>query len=572
MRRYGLVLGFLLIVAPSLSAAAAQMLLPNSPDPFCPPIDGHTEIAFQLPAAGRTRLEVRDVFDQVVRHLVDEVLAAGYHQVWWDGQSDAGETLRTGNFTIFLKFEGQIEADDCTIFCGNDLEGPYRQQAAGIDLAVAFAVGLEQSQAASLVFFAGDHTTVVRTIACGMLPAGASTLVWDLRDEGGTVVPRGTYWCRLDAPGYFEEIEFPLVCGFEPVTVTWSARDARGVVWDGDSDSLAATPIETPMREAWVRFNRPLESIEVQAMLETFEGSSSLALIEPDTVLVAPDMTFLHFPFFEPSSGRTWPDIWGLGCVSVPLPWFRNENNFMRLRHEFAGITMTDPTCALIGNVDPLDWDCPPGAIGLLPACPNPVPIPGTLTVRFELPASDRVDLVIVNRGGFLVRTLVHGNLPPGTHAVLWDLRDETGTPVGEDIYRVIGVTGGDVACGGDVVVGEVTAVAEPPSPAGGATGAPREPRVLLADLTVSPNPFHAGGTTLITWTAPLSAATPVAIFDLAGRCVRLLAAEGVAESGPARAVWDGRDAGGRILPGGVYLARPAGTEPGCGTAVVLMR
>lgn len=572
MRWHAPATGFLLLVALSLSAAAGQMLLPNNPDPFCPPIDGDTEIGLQLPSAGRARLDVRDVFNQPVRHLLDEVLAAGYHTVWWDGRDDAGEIVQTGNFTIFLKFEGQIEADDCTIFCGNDLAGPYRQQAASIDLAAAFAVGLTQSQAASLVFLASDHTTVVRTIECGVLPAGASTFVWDLRDEGGAIVPSGTYWCQLDAPGYFEEIEFPLICAFAPVTVTWSARDARGVVWDGNSDSLAATPIETPMLDAWVRFSRPLQSVEIEAVLETWEASGPLELIEPETMLIAPDSTYLHYSSFVPGPGWTWPDIWGLGHGQVPLPWFQNENNYLRLRHEFAGITMTDPTCALIGNVDPLDWNCAAGAIGLLPACPNPVPIPGAVTVRFEMSVSDWVDLVIVNRGGFLVRTLVRGVLPPGMHTVLWDLRDETGSLVGEDIYRAIGVTGEGLACGGDVMVGEIAAVAESPTPGGAATGAPGESRALLADLTVSPNPLRAGGTAVIAWAEPLATYTPVAIFDLSGRCVRLLEAEVTPGSRLARAIWDGRDAGGRLLPGGVYLARPVGAEPGCGRAVVLIR
>ena len=81
-----------------------------------------------------------------------------------------------------------------------------------------------------------------------------------------------------------------------------------------------------------------------------------MSFLDPDTVLMAPDSTLLHIPSFTPF--RAWPDLWGVGYVHIPLPWFQTENGFLRLRHEHANITMTDPACNPIGAVDPLDWDC----------------------------------------------------------------------------------------------------------------------------------------------------------------------------------------------------------------------
>jgi flagellar hook assembly protein FlgD len=46
-----------------------------------------------------------------------------------------------------------------------------------------------------------------------------------------------------------------------------------------------------------------------------------------------------------------------------------------------------------------------------------------------------------------------------------------------------------------------------------------------------------------------------VAIFDVAGRRVRALAA-GPVQAGPQSLAWDGRDGAGRAVPTGIYFVR----------------
>lgn len=64
---------------------------------------------------------------------------------------------------------------------------------------------------------------------------------------------------------------------------------------------------------------------------------------------------------------------------------------------------------------------------------PNPFN-PSTL-LRFEIPAADRVRLVVHDASGRVVRRLLNSDLPQGTHEVLWDGRDDRGNPVGSGVY-----------------------------------------------------------------------------------------------------------------------------------------
>jgi flagellar hook capping protein FlgD len=68
-----------------------------------------------------------------------------------------------------------------------------------------------------------------------------------------------------------------------------------------------------------------------------------------------------------------------------------------------------------------------------------------------------------------------------------------------------------------------------------------------------TPNPFSSE----ITLRCVLSASGPMSlrIYDAAGRLVRTLA-DGTWDAGEQRAVWDGRDDAGRLVPSGAYFAR----------------
>ena len=88
------------------------------------------------------------------------------------------------------------------------------------------------------------------------------------------------------------------------------------------------------------------------------------------------------------------------------------------------------------------------------------------------------------------------------------------------------------------------------------------------ARLSFHPNPTRAGGT--VVWAAaPGTKRTDIAVFDVGGRLVRTLGAE-LGESGSLG--WDGKDAGGRELPSGVYLLRRSDARGGETTKVQLIR
>jgi hypothetical protein len=75
-----------------------------------------------------------------------------------------------------------------------------------------------------------------------------------------------------------------------------------------------------------------------------------------------------------------------------------------------------------------------PGAkIELSQNVPNPFN-PQT-TIRFTLPASDRVALAIYNASGQLVKTLVEGVQPAGSHDFVWDGHDSKGASVSSGVY-----------------------------------------------------------------------------------------------------------------------------------------
>jgi hypothetical protein len=83
------------------------------------------------------------------------------------------------------------------------------------------------------------------------------------------------------------------------------------------------------------------------------------------------------------------------------------------------------------------------------------------------------------------------------------------------------------------------------------------------------PNP--ARGLSILRYALPEGAATRVAVYDLSGRMVRLLQ-EGFSSPGGHEVAWDGRDAGGRTLPAGVYFTRLSTPQRSLSTRVLRLR
>ncbi len=84
-------------------------------------------------------------------------------------------------------------------------------------------------------------------------------------------------------------------------------------------------------------------------------------------------------------------------------------------------------------------------------------------------------------------------------------------------------------------------------------TGAPGETAAAFGLAGSYPNPFNPK--TTIAFDLPAAGQAQLAVYDVAGRLVRVLAA-GLLPAGRQQLDWDGRDAAGREAAAGVYLAR----------------
>jgi len=95
-----------------LAAASGLMLYPASPNPFNP----RTEIAFTLPAEGKTSLCIHDVAGRLVRTLVPQgVQEEGRHRVSWNGRDDRGGAVAAGVYFTRLQWEEETATGRLTL-------------------------------------------------------------------------------------------------------------------------------------------------------------------------------------------------------------------------------------------------------------------------------------------------------------------------------------------------------------------------------------------------------------------------------------------------------------------------
>jgi hypothetical protein len=89
----------------------ALALAPNTPNPFNPA----TKIAFALDRAGPVQLAVYDLQGRRIRTLIDEPLAAGPHDLMWDGRDDAGHQAASGTYVYRLTTNGSTLSHKMTL-------------------------------------------------------------------------------------------------------------------------------------------------------------------------------------------------------------------------------------------------------------------------------------------------------------------------------------------------------------------------------------------------------------------------------------------------------------------------
>ncbi|HOX24869.1 MAG TPA: C25 family cysteine peptidase [Candidatus Krumholzibacteria bacterium] len=91
-------------VTPVPAVAADLALGQNVPNPFNP----QTVIGFALPRDANVRLRIHDLRGRLVRTLLAGPLAAGRHEVVFDGRSDDGQRLASGTYVYRLEAGGEL--------------------------------------------------------------------------------------------------------------------------------------------------------------------------------------------------------------------------------------------------------------------------------------------------------------------------------------------------------------------------------------------------------------------------------------------------------------------------------
>jgi subtilisin family serine protease len=102
-------------------ATAAPMAIPatqrgprveaNVPNPFNP----STLIRYELPTAGRVRVEILDLRGRRVAVLSEKFETAGSHELRWNGRDDAGIPLASGIYLVRVQEDGRVAARKVTL-------------------------------------------------------------------------------------------------------------------------------------------------------------------------------------------------------------------------------------------------------------------------------------------------------------------------------------------------------------------------------------------------------------------------------------------------------------------------
>ena len=130
-----------------------------------------------------------------------------------------------------------------------------------------------------------------------------------------------------------------------------------------------------------------------------------------------------------------------IGFFFAPVPWALDTDNLVTVSGTATPVppTLTVWTAAATGLQD----HNLPIVMTLEQNHPNPFN-PRT-TIRLDLPAAGTVRLAVYDIAGRLVRVLVEGEIPAGSHEAVWDGRDASGRSVPSGSYLARLVAGGKV-------------------------------------------------------------------------------------------------------------------------------
>ncbi len=91
----------------SENADKTTTVLQSYPNPF----SGTATIQYELFKEQKVSLEIYDLHGRIIYSLVDEMQAAGTHQLIWDGKASNGQLVNSGMYFVVLKCNGQVFND-----------------------------------------------------------------------------------------------------------------------------------------------------------------------------------------------------------------------------------------------------------------------------------------------------------------------------------------------------------------------------------------------------------------------------------------------------------------------------
>ncbi len=216
----------------------------------------------------------------------------------------------------------------------------------------------------------------------------------------------------------------------DPNAADWTGRDIQvAVSATGDSicsvdlafvvDAMSFLP-DTPFVAMHAFEGFPGAALDWNAAGDTI--FISVASNTPVTLVNEPvvELSFMIGPYGVP-----------YGCIpiEVPLMWLPGVEN---TNIDEQAPTLTDGRIFVMTvGIE----EGHPARFALAQNAPNP--FNSVTTIAFSLPEAGRATLGIYSTTGQLVRTLVDGEVAAGTHAVVWDGRDDAGRAAASGVYIV---------------------------------------------------------------------------------------------------------------------------------------
>ena len=314
-----------------------------------------------------------------------------------------GGEIGTYTFQVILKASGQI------VFQYLTLSGVIDSQTIGIEnsdasdgLEIAFNAAYLHDNLAIRIASDAPWLSVDRT-AGTVAPGGTAEIMTRVNAAGLT---DGLYQARLSVAS--NDVDAPVVA--VPVELlVGSAPAIRLGASELDFDTVAVGGSAT--RELWVHNGGNADLVV-----------SDMTVSDPDFSL---PMTQMTVPAGDSAAVTVTFTPGTVGAYAAELTMACNDP-----RLDTAYVALTGIATAGTGIGDP---SLLPTVFAVGDNYPNP--FNPTTTIRYQLPEAAPVRLVIYDVLGRRVRTLLSEAKTPGYHQVIWDGRNDAGTPVGSGIY-----------------------------------------------------------------------------------------------------------------------------------------